>query len=367
MRAAGPTLGRAAGWLVLLAAATVGADPQSEGPIVSEGFIYQTAPYPSCHASTLVETGDGLLAAWFGGTHERHTDVEIWTARRVDGAWDQPTMVADGVSADGVRYPTWNPVLFQPEGGPLLLFYKVGPTPQDWWGMLKTSDDNGHSWSDARRLPDGILGPIKNKPAQLVSGSLLLPTSTEDQGWRLHFEFTDPQANEFTRTDPIPAVDGLRAIQPSVLQHRDGRLQAIGRTRRSGVFQTWSSDQGKTWSEVSPLGLPNPSSGTDALTMADGRHVLVYNHSSEGRSPLNVALSDDGVHWQGALVLEDDPTAKAGFAYPAVIQTSDGLVHITYTWKRERIKHVVLDPSRLDAEPMVDNQWPAAVSLLGRG
>lgn len=353
------TLWCAAGWLALAVSAAMGSEQKSEGPIVASGFIYESAPYPSCHASTIVETGDGLLAAWFGGTHERHQDVEIWTARYADGAWDAPVMVADGVSADGQRYPTWNPVLFQPQNGPLLLFYKVGPTPRDWWGMLKTSDDNGRSWSDAQRLPDGILGPIKNKPVQLASGKLLLPTSSEDQGWRLHFEFTGPQAQQFSRTEPIPAADGIRAIQPSILTHPDGRLQAVGRTRRSGIFQTWSEDQGQTWSTVTPLGLPNPSSGTDAVTLADGRHVLVYNHSSEGRSPLNVAVSDDGVQWRAALVLEDNPTAKAGFAYPAVIQASDGRLHITYTWRRERIKHVVLDPSKLTGEPLADGAWPA--------
>ncbi|TWT29779.1 hypothetical protein KOR34_50970 [Posidoniimonas corsicana] len=326
---------------------------------VSSGFIYESAPFPSCHASTLVETPSGLLAAWFGGTHERHPDVEIWTAAFVDGKWGQPKPVADGRVGSDTRHPTWNPVLFQSSDGPLQLYYKVGPTPRDWWGMLMTSADHGESWSKPRRLPDGILGPIKNKPVELAGGKVVLPTSTEDQGWRLHFEFTGPMAKEFRRTEPIPAADGIRAIQPSVLVHKDGRLQAIGRTRHSGVFQTWSRDQGETWSEVTRLGLPNPSAGTDAVTLADGRHLLVYNHSSDGRSPLNVAVSDDGKAWEAALVLEDDPQAPAGFSYPAAIQTSDGLVHITYTWKRERIKHVVLDPREFVTQPIQDGVWPA--------
>jgi predicted neuraminidase len=76
----------------------------------------------------------------------------------------------------------------------------------------------------------------------------------------------------------------------------------------------------------------------------DGRHLLVYNHTAKGRSPLNLALSDDGVNWKGVLVLEDEP--KKEFSYPAIIQTSDGLVHITYTWKRQKVKHVVIDPSK---------------------
>jgi predicted neuraminidase len=115
---------------------------------------------------------------------------------------------------------------------------------------------------------------------------------------------------------------------------------------------------------MSLLSLPNPDSGTDAVTLKDGRQLLVYNHNirtgsnNKGRSPLNVALSDDGKNWSAALVLENDPEAPNGFAYPAVIQTSDGLVHITYTWERKKIKHVVLDPAKLKLLPIKDGVWP---------
>ena len=110
--------------------------------------------------------------------------------------------------------------------------------------------------------------------------------------------------------------------------------------------------------------LPNPDSGTDAVTLRDGRQLLVYNHNvrtgsnNKGRSPLNVAISPDGKNWFAALVLENDPIAPSGFAYPAVMQTSDGLVHITYTWERRRIKHVVIDPAKLKLKPIVNGVWP---------
>jgi predicted neuraminidase len=116
------------------------------------------------------------------------------------------------------------------------------------------------------------------------------------------------------------------------------------------IATTWSRDGGRTWDALVPASLPNPNSGIDALTLADGRHVLVYNHaaprpgSSTGpRYPLNVALSTDGLAWSAAATLEDEPLAD-GYAYPAVIQSSDGLVHVTYTWNRRRIKHAVIDP-----------------------
>ena len=139
--------------------------------ILREEFIHEPSTYPQCHASTIVETTAGtLVAAWFGGTHERHPDVCIWLRRCENGRWLPEQMVADGVQSPTLRYPTWNPVLFQPRRGPLMLFYKVGPSPETWWGMLTTSDDDGRTWSTPRRLPDGMLGPIKDKPIELAGG-----------------------------------------------------------------------------------------------------------------------------------------------------------------------------------------------------
>lgn len=325
---------------------------------MSAEFIYQDAPFPSCHASTIVETPDGLLAAWFGGTHERHPDVGIWLSRRERDGWSTPVEVANGVESSEVRYPTWNPVLFQPKHGPLMLFYKVGPSPSEWWGMRKTSTDGGRSWSEPERLPDGILGPIKNKPIQLADGAILAPTSTEHDGWRVHFERSTDGGRTWQATPPLNDPDEIRAIQPSILVHDRCRLQAVGRTRSSGIYQIWSHDGGRTWGEMSRTGLPNPSAGTDAVTLCDGRHLLVYNHNPnyKGRSPLNVAVSCDGRTWCAALVLEDTPGEE--FSYPAVIQTRDGLVHITYTWHRQRIKHAVIDPTLLELKPIVDGAWP---------
>lgn len=328
---------------------------------LSSEFIYDTAPFPSCHASTIEETSNGLIAAWFGGTHERNPDVGIWTSRWKDGEWSTPEEVANGVISESERYPSWNPVLFQPSSGPLLLFYKVGPTPSDWWGMLMTSSDGGKSWSEPRRLPDGILGPIKNKPIQLTNGDILSPSSSEHDGWRVHFERSTDMGHTWQATSPVNDGKDIRAIQPSLLTYGKNRLQALGRTRSSGIFEIWSVDGGKTWGEMSLLSLPNPSAGTDAVTLSDGRQLLVYNHNPnyKGRSPLNIAISEDGKNWQAALVLEDTPENE--FSYPAVIQTKDGLVHITYTWNRKLIKHVVVDPIALILQPIVDGKWPQAL------
>jgi predicted neuraminidase len=337
--------------------------PTDQPGLVSREFIYESAPFPECHASTIVETPQGLLCAWFGGLEEKDPSVGIWTARREGKSWSAPVEVATGVQPDGMRLPCWNPVLWQEPGGPLLLFYKVGPSPSTWWGMLKRSDDGGRTWGEAVRLPDGILGPIKNKPVRMPDGTLVCPSSSESNDgtnqWRVHFELTRDLGATWTRIIPPAALPGeppVNAIQPSILLHPDPQgqapsagtrnpiLQALGRSRSGKVIETWSRDGGRTWSPVALTALPNPSSGTDAVTLRDGRHLLVYNPVPKGRSPLSVALSADGKTWKDVLVLENEP---GEYSYPAIIQAGDGTVHVTYTWKRVRLRHVVVDPKDL--------------------
>jgi len=331
------------------------AEPGREG-ILRDEFIYETAPFPQCHASTIVQSRDGtLVAAWFGGTREKHADVGIWVSRFVDLHWTAPVEVANGVESAEQRYPCWNPVLFQPRQGPLLLFYKVGPSPSSWWGVLKTSEDHGQTWSAAGRLPDGILGPIKNKPIELPGGKILCGSSTEHDGWRAHFEWTTDGGKTWSKAEPAHDPARIGAIQPALLLHPEGAVQAVGRSQQGKIWESWTRDQGATWGPLSLMELPNPNSGLDAVTLADGRHVLVYNHTSRGRSPLNVAVSADGKRWQAALVLEREP---GEYSYPAVMQTRDGLVHITYTWKRQRVKHVVADPGKMVLRDFVGGQWP---------
>jgi predicted neuraminidase len=331
----------------------MGADEARDGVVEAE-FLFETAPFVSCHASTIAGTPRGLVAAWFGGTAEGRPDVGIWVARHRGGRWSEPTEVATGKHDQGERLPCWNPVLYQVEGGPLLLFYKVGPSPRRWWGMLRNSDDGGDTWSGPRRLPEGILGPIKNKPVRLADGALLCPASTEHDGWRVHLERTADRGATWTTIGPLGAGQDFDAIQPAILTHPRGVLQVVCRSRQGRIIQSWSRDGGASWGPLELSALPNPNSGIDAVTLRDGRHLLVYNHTGKGRSPLNVAVSDDGRTWKAGPALESGP---GEYSYPAVIQDDDGRVHITYTWNRRRIKHVVLDPA-----PFVPRDLPAAPS-----
>ena len=334
----------AATFILVVAAMTSGSVAEQPGIVASE-FIFDKAAFPQCHASTIAETKHGLVTAWFGGTREKDPDVGIWLSRHIDSKWTSPVEVVNGVQSESLRYPCWNPVLFAVPDGKLLLFYKVGPSPSTWWGMLTTSDDQGESWGPGVRLPGNFVGPIKNKPVLLADGRLLCGTSTEDRGWRVHMEWTADLGKSWQGTEPLNDGKTLHAIQPTILLHGHARLQILCRGKGTGkIVQATSSDGGKTWSALTLTDLPNPNSGIDAVTLRNGQHSLIYNHTRRGRSPLNLAVSLDGQRWQAGLVLED---TSGEYSYPAIIQSADGMVHVSYTWKRSRVKHVVIDPTQL--------------------
>jgi len=314
--------------------------------IIVQEFVFSSAPFRECHASTIAETPAGLVVAFFAGTAEKNPDVGIWLCRHEGGKWSAPAEVLNGVQSDGTRFPCWNPVLYQVPGGPLLLFYKVGPNPVQWWGMMTTSHDNGKSWSHPQRLPDGIIGPVKNKPVMLKNGTLLSPSSIEGERWNIQIEMTSDTGKIWKRIPVDRGSDDFDAIQPSVLIHGEKHLQILCRSRQNVIAESWSSDDGKSWTPLTATSLPNPNSGTDAVTLDNGLQLLVYNPTivPEGRwtgdrTPLCVAVSRNGKKWKNIVTLENDP---GEYSYPSVIQAKDGLVHIVYTWKRESIRHIVV-------------------------
>lgn len=237
-----------------------------------------------------------------------------------------------------------------------MLFYKVGPSPNTWWGVLITSADGGKTWGTPTRLsgkhPETgpLVGPIKNKPVQLEDGTILCPSSSEHNGWRVHFEATRDLGKTWEVIGPINDGKKFGAIQPSILMHRGGKLQVLCRSLQNVVTESWSPDGGKTWTEMTATNLPNPNAGVDAVTLKDGRHVIVYNPTTANngnRAVLAVAISADGKDWQPIVTLENE--GKDGeFSYPAVIQAADGKLHITYTYQRRSVKHVVLDPKEIN-------------------
>jgi alpha-L-rhamnosidase len=305
---------------------------------MQRAFVFERAPFASAHASTVAETPDALIVAWFGGPYEGHPEVGIWCARQDGSRWSEPYEVARDV-----RQPCWNPVLHQAVGGALLLFSKVGPSPRRWWGAVLRSTDAGRSWSAPDLLPPGILGPIKNKPQVLADGSLLCPSSTEHRGWRCHLERTPDLGASWQRSPSLQAPWRCGAIQPAILDH-GGALQLLARSRNGAIATAWSRGGWQSWSRLEPTALPNPDSGIDALVLQDGPALLVCNPVRRGRTPLALALSSDGRAWQPARVLEE---GSGEFSYPAVIQGADGRIHITWTWQRQRIRYAALVPDEL--------------------
>ena len=392
--------------------------PTASSAITKDEFLYEQAPFPQCHAATIVETKKGdLVATYFGGKHERHPDVCIWVSIKKKGQqeWSKPILAADGVFTLGTAYAEiagittestpasegpacqgrtsahqrrkacWNPVITEMPNGELWLFFKVGLKVSDWSGWLCKSKDGGRTWSDKEPLPKGFLGPIKNKP-EIIDGRLLCPSSTEDNGWKFHMEIYDIARKEWKYVGPVKAELAMRTedmkapvtksekedieapdaggkatedgrhpidcIQPSILKLKDGRLQVLMRTRNGKIATSFSSDNGDTWSNVTLLDVPNNQSGTDAVTLQDGRHVLIYNDfatlpgTKKGvRTPLSIAISSDGTHWHHALTLEDSPISQ--YSYPSIIQGKDGKLHAVYTWRRLRVAYKEIDLNKL--------------------
>ncbi len=373
-------------------------------PVVCDEFLYKTADFPQCHSASIVETKKGdLIATYFGGTKERNPDVCIWVSRKPKGAkeWTKPVMVADGVElkplqpdtaaaisqvstsqkpafggrfmplpqwtgnrgeaaiGDGYREACWNPVLFETPSGELQLYFKIGFNIQSWQGWRVISKDGGKTWSKRERLrfgglagmklpPQGIYGPIKNKPI-LNDGRLIAPTSDEHDGWKIYFELSDDMGQTWRRTAFVGADAGVKAIQPSIIRLQDGRLEALCRTRSRHIGVTFSSDNGKTWSKLQLIDTPNNNSGIDAVTLNDGTFAMICNDwpieptkEKGARTPLSILRSSDGIHWSHWVTLEDSPILQ--YSYPSIIQSRDGHIHVVYTWRRQRIKHVELIP-----------------------
>lgn len=369
--------------------------------ILTDQFLYETASFPECHGSTILELDNGdLVASFFGGTKEKNPDCVIWVCRKPKGAteWTAPEIAADGVfnlndpniakaGLSGINAETtpaskgpvgphfdgdmensrrkacWNPVLFRiPGTDEIMLFYKIGSSVGDWTGWVVKSNDGGKTWSKREPLPDGVLGPIKNKP-EYINGRIIAPSSREGKGWRAWIEYSDDGGKTWSSTGELPTdstfrsdrdyIEPIYAIQPSILKLKDGRLQILCRTRNSKIATSYSSDNGTTWTPITLIDMPNNNSGTDAVTLDDGTHVLIYNDfatipgTPKGvRNPLCVAVSEDGTNWTNVLTLEDSPVSQ--YSYPSIIQGKDGKLHAVYTWRRQRIKYSEIDPKILE-------------------
>jgi len=308
-------------------------------------FIFEKAPFPSCHASTLVEHEAGkLMAAWFGGKAEGAKDVQIWGSTFDGKTWTEPVVLGTEPGQ-----PCWNPVFFKTAKGTLHLWYKAGPKPDNWTGYVRTSSDNGKTWSKPEMMPAGFWGPVRAKPIQLANGTILAGTSVESyRNWTPFVDRSTDDGKTWKRSNAYNVPEKPAQIQPTLFETKDGRVIAL---MRSGnpmrVCRSESKDGGETFTPAEATELGNPNAGIDAVRTKEGDVFLIYNPSPLLRTPISLARStDDGKTWKKVVDLETEP---GEYSYPAMIQASSGNLEMTYTWKRTHIKHVTVDPKKYRA------------------
>jgi predicted neuraminidase len=334
--------------VALVAAGLVSSPARREArPYFRSELIFKphsVAGYPSCHASTLAQLPDGgILAAWFSGSKEGAADTAELGARLAPGssAWSKPLVLADTPGK-----PDGNPVLHVDRKGRVWLFYvtKENMNRRPQWAQCefkcRISLDGGRTFGPQRIVHRKLGWMDRNQPIYLANGDLLLPLYGE-RTWTSFILISTDDGRTWFPSKPIVAPG--RNIQPTLIQRSDGSVLALMRTGSSGhrLWKSVSRDNGRSWSVPVETRLPNPNSACDMVRLTDGHVVLVFNNTTHGRTPLTVALSlDQGRTWPYRRNLE---TAPGEYSYPAVIQTRDGLIHVTYTYRRISIKHAVFN------------------------
>lgn len=332
--------------------------------IASSSWVVGEGITPSVHGSSVCALPGGELATiWYGGQREGAADVAIYLSRRSAGPfgeWSEPERLlgpedVESESGRNVR-KLGNAVMFTDPDGRLWLVY-VSVSVGGWSGSLinvKRSDDGGRTWSQSRRL---TLNPFLNfstlvraKPFFTADGWIGLPVYHEfvaKYPQILWMQPGDAEPIERFHLRRLPIVPDL--LQPAVVPLDEQR--AVMLLRDGGEDRTLhvarSDDAGWSWTKPKPVDLPNPDSGIDAIRLHDGRIVLAYNDTREDRRRLRLAVSrDSGESWTPGAVLEE---AEGGeFSYPSLVQDAQGLIHVTYTWQRLRIKHVQLTADQLE-------------------
>lgn len=338
----------------------------SAPPYMAEGYISPDAGQGMVHVPSICQMSDGRLAAvWYGGTREGAMDTAIYYATSVPEnsmTWCEPRVIVDRkiASRELRRFvkKVGNPVLFTDPDGNLWLIY-VSISIGGWSGSslnIKISYDDGNTWTRSQRL---VLSPflnigelVRNNPVIMSDHSFMVPIYHECLGkfpeilWVWKGEKTRRVCFKKTRMS-----GGRSYIQPSVVGY-DSRLASAFYRNLScdrSVGMAVSSDVGVTWSEPQALELPNPDSGLNAISFSGGRILLAFNDSNSNRENLSLAVSKDpGRHFMRIAVIEDTETEE--FSYPYMIRDRGGRIHLVYTWRRKRIKHVVFNEAWIDAE-----------------
>lgn len=292
------------------------------------------------HAPTILSLQNKLLVAWYAGEYEGDRSVGIWLSEKSGFKWGIPKKIV----GSGMK-PCWNPVLFQMKNNRILLFYKEGFDIKKWESKYIFSDDEGKTWSSPIPLKNNLYGPVKNKPIY-KENVILCGTSSEENGWQAFFSATT-NLEDWTITKPSDGNISFQVIQPTILNHNNGALQAILRTKHGKLAECWSFNGGKTWSKVLLTDIQAVNSGIDGVVLKDGRALIVVNAYNEKmkRNKLIVLTSKNGSKWRESFILEDHFTGE--YSYPSVIQDTNNMIHFVYTYDRKNIRHVQLPTCNL--------------------
>jgi predicted neuraminidase len=303
----------------------------------SSELIFEQIPgAPAHHASTIAEAANGdLVAVWYGGSYESSDDQALFLARRRKGerAWSKPqALVRDSLNPPG------NAVVFRDVKDQLWIIWARMTASRPLrrgggWGettlMFRTSPDNGIRWTEDRRLIGDIGGLPRNPPIVRANGEILLPLGGRGGSF---FAQSVNGGRTWRRLGFVP-----RGGQPAAAERADGSILMLMRASPR-ILQSESADGGRTWSEVQATEFRNPNAGISLARLKNGHLVLAFNDSEKDRTPLSVARSTDGGKtWERPLVLEANP---GEYSYPCIMQSADGKIHLTYTFRRYSIKHV---------------------------
>ncbi len=319
--------------------------------LFDQTFIFdRDVTHPSCHASVIQELPNKeLMAVWYAGKAEAHKTVGLKASWKslAGGTWSPPLLIHKTPGkADGNAVITWY------QDALYLFFDTIYGFAFPWFNTIvfcKKSTDNGRTWSDPVQIlpaaPKGIT--VRNKPL-LLGHRLLIPVGNEHLRRCWSNVIITEDGTNFHLSQPILLPKG-RSEQPTLIQLGDGSLLAYLRTNQNYVYCARSDDAGETWSVAEKLPLMNPNSALDMVRTSNGELVLVWNDNprvrgmAASRECLNVGYSpDEGKTWPIIKELERVGPGSS-VSYPSIIQGSDGLFHVTYSFHRNNIRYIKFD------------------------
>jgi predicted neuraminidase len=327
-------------------------------PFYKEQFLPLPKDTPQVHSSTLTELpGGNILAAWYGGTHELATDTALYDATfdRAAGQWGPARLLVnrEQTAREVHRYikTLGNPTLMTDPQGRTWLFYVT--TSVGGWSSgavnVKMTCDGGQSWTAARRL---VLNPMLNMTTLVrtpafayTDGSIALPTYHQGVSKFPELVHLGPSGEVLGK---VRMQQARGSLQPSIVATGPAEAVALMRNMGKGITLMTTTTAGEDWTKPVRLNLTAPNSSLMAVRLPDGRLMLAFNNSTR-RMNLSVAISSDGGRqWE---IVHEFPEGTGAFSYPCLFLASDGMLHLTYSWNRLGIKHIMFNLAWLRAKP----------------